>query len=105
MRFDTVAKLLEVMFAFRQCPMRIDEQDFTETNAVAGAQLRRDSKIDSDHVGDFRVTANGLSIVEQKNRFTARRHLDRSRRYRFRQKIDIAAPLERPTIEPDAHPV
>ena len=84
MWFQYAPKLFEITLAFRQDSMRVGERHFVEANPVTCAQLRRDSKIDSDHVGDFRVTANGLAIIEQENRLTTRRYLHGSRRDRFR---------------------
>ncbi len=85
--------------------MCLRERDFAKADAIASAQLRGDGKIDRDHVRDFRITANGLAISKQNNRFASGRHLNRSWCNRFGDKIDIMISLQLYTFEPHAHPV
>src|SRR5438105_11483240 len=68
--------------------MRICKGTLAKANLIASAQLSCHRKIDRDHVRDFRITANGLAISEQQDRFAAWRDLDRARSNRFRDKID-----------------
>jgi hypothetical protein len=74
------AETLEFTFAFEQKSVRIGERDFGETNAIAGAKLRRNTKINCHHVRYFRITADGLAISQKQNRLSARRNLDCARR-------------------------
>src|SRR5438132_1648266 len=105
MRLQSSAKLFEVSLAFEQKRVRVAKRNFGETNSIARAQLRRDRKIDRNHVRDFWITANGLAIIEKQNRFAARRDLHGARRDRFRNKIDIVISFKPETIEPDSHSV
>lgn len=89
MRLQSAPKLLEISLALGQQLMRVRKGDFAKTHLIAGAKLRRDWKIDRDHVRDFWITPDRLAISEQENRLPARRNLNGPRRNRFRNKIDI----------------
>src|SRR5438270_13601341 len=105
MRFKTAPELFQVSLAFEQERVRINYRNFTETNSIAGAQLSGDRKIDGDHVRDLWIAADGLAIIEKKNRLAARRDLNCAGRHRFGKKIDILASFETRTIQPNAHSI
>jgi hypothetical protein len=69
--------------------MRILQRHFGKTNAITGTKLRRDAKIDRDHVSYLWVSADGLAISQKQNRFTAWWDLDCAGRDCFRNKIDF----------------
>jgi hypothetical protein len=62
MQAQSDTKTCQLIFAFEQEPVRLGQRNLRKANVIAGAQLRRDGKIDSDHVRDFRVAADRLAI-------------------------------------------
>src|ERR1700719_1317183 len=105
MQFNSAAKLLQVALTLDKPPVCFRQRDFAKTDAVTGAQLRRDGKINRDHVCNFWITPNRLAISKQENGLTARRHLNRSGRDSFRNKIDIVISLQVRTLESRTHSI
>src|SRR5439155_9037028 len=114
MEFDSNSEFCEIALPLGKKLMRLRERDFAKADAIAGAKLGRDWKIDRDHVRDFRITANGLAISKQNNWFAARRHLNRSWHNRFGDQVhaarrggsrDIVSSFQLRTIEPRGHSI
>src|SRR5438874_13819647 len=105
MRFQSAPELFQISFAFEQERMRISYRNFAETNSITGTQLSGDRKIDGDHGRDLWIATDGLAIIEEKNRLSARRDLDRAGRDRFGKKIDILASFETRTIQSNSHSI
>ena len=105
MRFQSAPKLFQISFAFEQERMRISYRNFAETNSITRTQLSGDRQIDDDHVRDLWIAADGLAIIEKKNRLSVRRDLNCAGRHRFGKKIDILASLETRTIQSNAHSI
>ena len=85
--------------------MRILQRDFGKTNAITGTKLRRNAKIDRDHVSYFWVPADGLAISQKQNRFTAWWNLDCAGRDRFRNKIGFVLAFQFRTIKANTHAI
>ena len=79
--------------------MRIFQGHFGKTNAITGTKLRRNAKIDRNHVSYFWVPADGLAISQKQNRFTAWWNLDCAGRNCFGNKISFVFAFQFRTIE------
>ncbi len=105
MRLQPAPELLEVLLAINQKLVRICKRNFAKANLIASAQLSRNWKIDRNHVRDFRITANGLAISEQEDRFPIWRNLDRAGSNCFRDKIDKFISFQLRTFETHPHSI
>ena len=85
--------------------MRIMKRDFEKTNAITGTKLRRNAKIDRDHVSYFWIPADGLAISQKQNRFAAWWNLDCAGRDRFRNKIGLVLAIQFRTIKTNSHAI
>ena len=71
------AETLQVAGALKEKSVRIGQRDFEKMDAITRTKLRRNAKIDRDHVSYFWIAADGLAILQKQDRFPARWNLDR----------------------------
>ena len=89
----------------RQIGTRYKEKIAATTDVYQQDKLRRDRQVHRDHVGDFRITTDGLAITEQENRCSVWRNLHRAGRDSFGQQIARIETVQPRSIEADTHAI
>src|SRR5258708_34000408 len=100
-----ILKLFKMAFPLEQKLLGLRNRDFVKANAISGAKLRGNWKIDCDHVRDFWITADRLTISKQENRLAAPGNLNRPGRNTFRAKIDMRPLLQHRRSKANAHAI
>ena len=100
---DTEAN--KILFALLQEFLGVRQQDLVEADGFAGPELGGNGQVYGDHVRDFWITADGLAIPEQKNRFPIWWHLDGSRSYCLGDEIARVQAFQGRAFQPHRHAV